>query len=599
MHLSGDKGKIVVYILFILTWLYLWLRAVYLPLVHDEAATFFIYVQSGNYLPFHCYADANNHFLNSVLANLSFRLFGGDSLALRLPNVLLWPVYYFSVYAIIKRVQNISARWILFLGLILAHNFFEFFGLCRGYGLSMGLLMLAFLFLIRSVEKKQLIDAIFCLIAMMLALSANLTLINTAILMVLLLLANFLFDHNTIKQRIINISILIIIGAPPLYYFLKWLLFLKQSGSLYYHSAEGFFNATPATVGTMITGIDSVLPGLLIIALSLCVLVLLTFHLVKGQLVSNLTGIIFAFLLLGNYAVILLGHLFLGINYPEDRTAMFLFPLLLISLVFLLDAKEYRFIRITRYPVIILMLFLPLHFLYSLNITHSSLWYQEGIPQRFYDNILKEKKNTGSIPTIGGYMLRRFCWGYLNYSNGGELPPVKTTDYPDMTADYQIVHMNKDIPWLYTYHQVDYDLPSGLSLLERKTRLNRKEVYRSSLPGGQSDAEYFSLFEHDIDSIQAGSLFVDISFELESDAAPLPAAVIGTVNDSNGKSVAYESIELNWYHFRWTGTESSFHQGILISHLPADAKHMIVYIVNSLKKQISVKNSTVVIYQLF
>lgn len=64
--------RIIYFILFILLWAYLWLRAIYVPLVHDEIATFYHYIQTGRFLPYLSHWDANNHFLNSALTWLSY-----------------------------------------------------------------------------------------------------------------------------------------------------------------------------------------------------------------------------------------------------------------------------------------------------------------------------------------------------------------------------------------------------------------------------------------------------------------------------------------------------------------------------------------------
>jgi len=47
------------------------LRAYFIPFSHDEAATFFFYIQSDNYLPYSAHVYTNNHVLNSALANIA------------------------------------------------------------------------------------------------------------------------------------------------------------------------------------------------------------------------------------------------------------------------------------------------------------------------------------------------------------------------------------------------------------------------------------------------------------------------------------------------------------------------------------------------
>src|SRR6476469_5141313 len=76
------------------------LRSYFVPFNHDETATFFFFIQSGKYMPFHSAADANNHVLNSFLGNICFHLFGSSPLSLRLPNLLGLIVLMFATYRI-------------------------------------------------------------------------------------------------------------------------------------------------------------------------------------------------------------------------------------------------------------------------------------------------------------------------------------------------------------------------------------------------------------------------------------------------------------------------------------------------------------------
>ncbi|MHC1706398.1 MAG: hypothetical protein AB9842_02625 [Bacteroidales bacterium] len=601
MYCYYDKGRIL--FLFAITWLYLWLRAIYVPLVHDEAATFFIYVQSGEFLPFHSFADANNHLLNSALSYLSFLLFGGCSLALRLPNLIMWPVYFFSVYFISARISNKLLQWVFILALLLAHNFIEFFGLCRGYGLSMGFLLLAILFLFRAFEKSRFIDKLIAIFSMLLAASANLTLINTLLLFILLVIVNTLVEKKSLKKRILNAFIIFLVFAGPLYYLLKWLFYLKESGLLYYHSVEGFVKATPGTLLTLLTGRESVVITWIFIVVIVITCILAIWLWIRSVYPERYKSPLYlsVFLLLGNIAAIVLGHIFFGVNYPEDRTAMFFFPLFILSAVFLMDVENNRIIKLFRIPVLLLLVLIPVHFIFSVNATHVSIWYQEGIPRDFYHTVLQHKEKTGRIPTLGGYMLRRFCWGYQNYCRGGQLPMIKTSGYPEMYADFQIVHMNKNIPWLYKYDQIAYDYPSGLSLLQRKKALVRKEADYAVLVNKSeriTEEEYLSLLEVNIDSLDAGALFIEVSFNLATHARPFQAAVISSINDAEGRNVSYESIELNWYHYQWRGKDTSFHQGLLVSQLPDDASQLTVYIVNSRKEKYTISKPEVRVFTL-
>src|SRR5690606_30488690 len=91
---------------------YLVLRAIFVPILHDEAITYFFYVNSGNYIPFvnwGSHADVNNHLLNSFLMFFTNKWFGNDLIVLRLPNILSAILLFIYVW---KLATLFSTRWI-------------------------------------------------------------------------------------------------------------------------------------------------------------------------------------------------------------------------------------------------------------------------------------------------------------------------------------------------------------------------------------------------------------------------------------------------------------------------------------------------------
>ena len=70
------KEPVLFVLLSALNWAYLILRAVYVPMAHDEIATFHYYVQTADFMPFIAHWDMNNHFVNSALTTLFYSAFG-------------------------------------------------------------------------------------------------------------------------------------------------------------------------------------------------------------------------------------------------------------------------------------------------------------------------------------------------------------------------------------------------------------------------------------------------------------------------------------------------------------------------------------------
>src|SRR5690242_15215461 len=72
---------------------YLILRAAFVPPVHDEGSTFMHYIQRDEWQPFKAHWDANNHILNSFLSAQFFKIFGQGLIPLRLASLLFFPLF--------------------------------------------------------------------------------------------------------------------------------------------------------------------------------------------------------------------------------------------------------------------------------------------------------------------------------------------------------------------------------------------------------------------------------------------------------------------------------------------------------------------------
>ena len=113
-------------------------RAYHLSLVHDEALSFLIFAGEDPRIRL----TANHHPLNTWLMQQCAQLLGPAEWALRAPNVLAFVLYGgLAGQALLKHTQH----WTLLFGgmaLFLFNPFLmDFFGLARGYGLSIGFVL--------------------------------------------------------------------------------------------------------------------------------------------------------------------------------------------------------------------------------------------------------------------------------------------------------------------------------------------------------------------------------------------------------------------------------------------------------------------------
>ncbi|MCR9153899.1 MAG: hypothetical protein NXI09_07305 [Bacteroidetes bacterium] len=134
----------VVWIMFLASMIFISLiilRALRIPLTHDEAYTYLHYVKQSwlgiiLYKPPHI---PNNHILNTLLVKLSVNIFGLNDFSMRLPNILMAMVYYRYAAAIARKFRFPGIQLLAFFALGLQLYFIDFFGMARGYGMGLSL----------------------------------------------------------------------------------------------------------------------------------------------------------------------------------------------------------------------------------------------------------------------------------------------------------------------------------------------------------------------------------------------------------------------------------------------------------------------------
>src|SRR5436190_4783696 len=222
---------------FVLLFTYVALRADRLSITHDEALSYQI-IKGDEGLK----GTANHHPLNTWLMSASFHLFGNSELALRLPNLLAFILYLVSCFYFLRNAP-IWIVWLVSLPLLFFIEYLlEFFGIARGYGLSIGLMLPGVLI---SLEcwKAGITSLIFLkkfMVAMILlsfALAANLILLNLYLVVLTILTLRYLFIFR--RESLLTLAILLLIFLIPPALVLWRLLFLKDNGQLYF-GAEDF-----------------------------------------------------------------------------------------------------------------------------------------------------------------------------------------------------------------------------------------------------------------------------------------------------------------------------------------------------------------------
>ncbi len=585
----------------LLFWIYLFFRAILIQPMHDEIATFYYFVQPGQFIPYHSDWTTNNHILNSALTFVSFHLFGSSPLALRLPNLLFFPLFGFFIWKISAFLRSPLMRWGFLICLLFIHNYIEFFAMSRGYGLALTMLVGSIWFTMRVFVAPDVKNQILAIAFGVLSVSAILININSLIVVMSLLLLKSVSDKN--PRTILSTIAVMILGIIPMLAAVWYLFDLNTAGRLDYGGTEGFWTTSVKDLTNMLFGKWSFLADAYLILMLLLIAIAVVMILYRNAtLQKNLRLLlspqwVFFFLLTGNLIGFFLEHHLFGVLYPGNRTSMQLIILFIGTLFFIFDSVDIQFRRVFILTLLPLIL-LPVYFLWSINFRKISVE-NEDIPKRFSEIILNHKKTTGDSPTIQGYKGRELRWAYLNYQMKQNLPMVHNSTWPDSIADFQIVDPEK-FPFTDHYLTVDSAPGSGLQILERKIKLHRELVYKSSPEFARefTNDEFILLARGETDTLKAENLLAQYELNIQSEKRFPVVWVVFAVQNEEGKEMVYERVPLNWYNYDWISGTEKFETSILAAGIHASTLRWVTYIWNVNKVPLKVNTTQLSIFIL-
>lgn len=409
-------------------------RAANQSITHDEAmsATRFINV------PWHDLYfryEANNHLLFSILAKLSISLFGDWELALRLPTVVAGFFLMTGFWAVLERLDSRPVRWAAFAVMGLHPLIFDFSVAARGYGLAMALMVWA---LWAAMNKRPGAAGIL----MGLSISANFTF--AAPCMGLLAATFLLADGSWIRRlgRAAQMSLLaaatvlaICGGVLPLMsrlYFSAGFPFLRNSlFDLVYKSIRatpraGLFG-TPGAATILVFGFLT--PILMFIAAA-CFLAWR-----KGDREMLIPALTLAVAGLGTMSA----HYLAGVNYPIDRTGLWLMLLFGVAWAIAAGTVSYGL------PLginLVLATALAIQFASQFHVGFLELWWFDCSTKEIAHRLEQQvrDKPPGSISVGASWLLQPAFEYYRIHDRIEALEPVAQHDAPELTGhDYYLL----------------------------------------------------------------------------------------------------------------------------------------------------------------
>lgn len=392
---SAGAAQAVAGLVGIVVLVYVAARAAILSFTHDESLTVLRGVLPGleSLLSF-SFADANNHLLNSFLVYLSSSLFGLSEAALRLPNVLALLLFGTAGWLIVRRLPDPVLQVSAFLLLLLNPFQLDFFALCRGYGLSVGLATASLYFALESTtgSKRKTASTLACSMSLAsLAVLANLAVLNFLLSLGAMLCAFRLrekwqqrrrssvaqlsaeFARETLLPVLSPMVVLAVILTPVVRK-------LVDNKALYYGGTDGFWADTMTSLaeatlyGQSFAGSGASAMCMLAVA---TVLTAATATAVRWSREGLSDSVSRRIMLLGILVLcisaIQLQHHLMGTKFLIERTGLFFLPLLGLILAFLCE-DLLRLHKAALAVPVTLALLAAANVVATANLTHTHTW---------------------------------------------------------------------------------------------------------------------------------------------------------------------------------------------------------------------------------
>lgn len=537
LNITQNHFKLFALIWSTILFVYILLRAVYVPITHDEIVTWQLYMKSGLFLPLKGYIDANNHVINSFLGYVVSLFFYESRFIIRLPNVIFFPVYLLFAFRLSTMLHSKSLKWILFVALSSSSFIIEFFALGRGYGLSQAFLLATLFYGISFIQKNEIRHLISCLLAVFFMLWSNLSMLNLALVFVAYLAFLFVSDssYSLQKKMLFGLSTLILFVPAGVY-----ALFLKEHGNLYLGEGGSFASNVIHSLGKLIFNLKEIESSIAFGIICFLLLGLGVMQLKKQFSVFVFRNPSFFLLLLfvGNILVIVAQHHILGVNYPINRAALSVWFTLIMALIFALDSQ--RMLPQVKY-IALVFLVLPFQLISDMNLIYSKLWDYELISPSFY-NIINEHNPSS---TVAGRNVQKYIWGFESRKQEKHVNTLQA--YSEANVNY--------FDFLLLRNESGSIVPKNFSLLEcnpisnlclyQNLKAPHRSIIRDSTILHYSNAdEFIPIWVPLPESYIGQAVYVEIQGQIKTEFASSNIAFVVSKTNTNGDLTYYNAIEL-------------------------------------------------------
>lgn len=382
---------------------YVVIRAISVGVTYDEAYTLNVFadrhtIEILNYTP----CDANNHILNTLLIKLFFKSGYHSLFVARLPNVLYFFFYLYACYKITNGYLTKLIGFCTYLILVLNPFLIEFFSLARGYGLALALQAVSIMHLLSFLKHGRTMSVLYSLFLGAFAVFANFSVLHFWLSSVAVILTAISWNRKYYNRKVVIIILISFVFTFSVIY--EPIRKMILNGKMYYGGREDIYHDTFISLAkyTYYSPFSNHE-----IEITLCIFIILFILAIISSLVHRVKVTIYKYGLLGLLlfclASIISQHFLFGTFYVIDRTALFLYPIIILCLGFCLNESPKPYSLIVSYITVAVM---ALNFSKHANKFKTVLWYFDAHTSKILHAIDEVGKLQNKVMSIS------FSWPF-------------------------------------------------------------------------------------------------------------------------------------------------------------------------------------------
>jgi hypothetical protein len=559
------------WLIFIPVFTYLAIRAFFNEPLLDELITYSNYIQSHKPHNLDIPIDANNHLLNTYLASCTAYLFGEHIFWLRLPNLLSFIFYFISVVGILKYLNHTIVRYLGLLALTCIPFITEYFAYCRGYGLSLMFIALAFQQLLRFIRTQNPNAFIIGVPSAAMAAMANLNVLSLSLILFgYFLIISFGGKRLSLRKTLIKrlLPTLCYLGIMAL--MIAFSFQLKNGGALYWGGQNGLWETTGASLTkfSLFSSNDAVKYSILLIVGGFSVrLIWLIFQ--RKWKVWKDSFAVFALPFMGSIIFIEITVKSMGLLYPIDRGAIHLVLVFLLVVIFLIDSWK------SSSRVAWVFLFFPIVFVQKMSIYSSVYSSEDRLSTTFYATLraqLTEKDAILCDSQIAVLLLDKQL-------RGKQTVFIASADLRQPThSDIWITHKIKVKPIVWrNYHLIASDPASGVVAFRKNKPSNRKLLASVNIGTEQQYENAYDLLKSRLINLAPNeTIALEIWGHWKSPAVTSNIELRIAAIDPSGKNHYYTNTPLRMF-FQNRKIDEDFRINLKLDDLKTSANEFLVY----------------------